>query len=183
MEENDFISISKLNNNSSNTPSKNIKTKNKSNYEDHNSISSPETIKSPNHIRSNKKVAFTSSDHLTHKENKKQLKKPLRSSNYKRALSLNPGIQDEDIIKLEEDLEKAYNEYSLTREKVFPGNKTLNDNYCKLTTLLDNDCINFKSPSEQNLHIEEILKLYDQPGKKPKLFNLYADNLHFVIII
>jgi hypothetical protein len=183
MNENELSSKSKLNPIRSETPSKNFNKKSKKHLINPGSINSPENTKSPNVVKNNKKVAFTSPDpsHSSHQnENKKQIKNSLRQFNYKRALSLNPGIQDEDIIKLEEDLEKAYNEYCLTSEKVFPGNKILKDNYCKLATLLDNDNIHLKNPSEQSTHIEELLKIYDQPGEKPKLFNLYADNLHYV---
>ncbi len=183
MIENELSSKTKSNPIRAENPSENFNKINKKHSINPSSINSPENTKSPNIIKNNKKVAFNSPDHIhppSQNENKKQQKKPLRQFNYKRALSLNPGIQDEDIIKLEEDLEKAYNEHCLTSEKVFPGNKILNDNYCKLATLLDNDNIHLKNLSEQSTHIEELLKIYDQPGEKPKIFNLYADNLHYV---
>lgn len=99
-----------------------------------------------------------------------------------KSLNLSNQSQDTDLVKIEEKLENVYNEYLENKEKIFPGNKLLNDNYSKLVSVLDNENIFLKEPKEQADFInKQVLKLFEEIEEKPKLLTLYSDSLHHVL--
>ena len=99
-----------------------------------------------------------------------------------KSLNLSNQSQDTDLVKIEEKLENVYNEYLANKEKIFPGNKLLNDNYSKLVSVLDNENIFLKEPKEQADFInKQVLKLFEEIEEKPKLLTLYSDSLHHVL--
>ena len=49
-------------------------------------------------------------------------------------------------------------------------------------TILRTENIHFKHPQEQMKQIDNTIKIFDEFGQNPKLFTLYADNLHYVSI-
>ena len=101
-----------------------------------------------------------------------------------KSLNLSNQSQDTDLVKIEEKLENVYNEYLANKEKIFPGNKLLNDNYSKLVSVLDNENIFLKEPKEQADFInKQVLKLFEEIEEKPKLLTLYSDSLHHVLYL
>jgi hypothetical protein len=98
-----------------------------------------------------------------------------------KTLDNNETTQDREVEKIQEILLKTYNEYKGNIDKIFPGNKILNDNYSKLVSILDNDNMFLKEPKVQMEFINNaLMKLFDEVEEKPKLFTLYADYLHHV---
>ena len=107
-----------------------------------------------------------------------------KKKSYFKSISLTDDTQDSEIVKIEEKLENIYNEYLANKDKIFPGNKVLNNNYSKMISVLDNDNIFLKDPKEQAEFVNhEVLTLFDEVEEKPKLLTLYSDSLHHVYYI
>jgi len=90
---------------------------------------------------------------------------------------------NENLSQLNEEHNDLYNQFKRNKKKIFPGSNDLHDNFAKAIALVESDNIFLKSPTEHREYIEKVKGLIDSKDENPKLLNLYADDLHYVILI
>ena len=63
---------------------------------------------------------------------------------------------------LKEQLTKVYNDYQANLSRIHPGNKELNDNYCKIVSLTESKNPFLKPPEEQFKNINKIKEAFKE---------------------